>query len=333
MTKIAVINCSAIGMKSQRIYNPGVDRIANYHLALGDEVVYKGGWSPMAFPSAQKVYFSVIFTWDIVQMIQMVNLVRSWGMEVEIGGPAATFMANYIETQTGLPVHRGLDQRFEYQDGNYEMTFTSRGCPHSCDFCGVKRVEPVFVVYDTFPLASRLGDNNILATPMSHQKRVVDRLKELKGKIDINSGFDIRFFNRSHYNLYSQLRLECWRFAFDSRNVEKDVRRVARLMTSYGLDRHKVTFYVLIGYPGQTPEDAFYRFNTIIELGHNPYPMRFWPLNSLDRSYVAPGWTEDLLYRMSMYYQTPYIWKSDSWENFEPGKRITKTLDEQGVML
>lgn len=333
--KVAVINNSAIGMKGQKIYNLAVDRIANFHLLQGDELVYKGGWKPMVAEEADTIYFSVIFTWDIPDLILQVNQVLSWGKQVEIGGPAATFMGNYIEAHTGVPVHRGLDQRFEYIDGEYDMTFTSRGCPHGCDFCGVKRVEPVFVVYDNFPLARMLGDNNLLATGDIHQRRVVDRLKETypKGKVDINSGFDVRYFKPRHFKLYSELRLLQWRFAFDSMAVEKDVRRVAKLMKANGLDRHKVTYYVLIGFPGQTPEDAFYRLNTIIELGHNPYPMRYWPLNSLDRSYVAPGWTEDLLYRMSMYYQTPYIWMSDSWENFEPGKKIKKIPEEQGSLI
>lgn len=329
--KVAVINSSAIGMKGQPIYNLGVDRIANYHLQQGDEVVHKGRWDPMAAGESEKIYFSVIFTWDIPALIQQVDLVRDWGKQVEIGGPAATFMAKYITNKTGVLPHSGLDQRFEYLPGEYEMTFTSRGCPHACDYCGVKRVEPVFVVYDNFPISRMLGDNNILATSPDHQRRVVDRLKEAypKGKVDINSGFDVRYFKPRHFKLYSELRLLQWRFAFDSMAVEKDVRRVAKFMSAQGLDRHKVTFYCLIGFPGQTTEEAFYRLNTIIELGHNPYPMRYWPLNSLDRSYVAPGWTEDLLYRMSMYYQTPYIWMSDSWENFKPGKRIIKTPEGQ----
>lgn len=332
--KVAVINCSAIGMKGQPIYNLGVDRIANYSLLQGDDLVYKGGWNPMAAGEADKIYFSAIFTWDIPDLIREVDLVRNWGKQVEIGGPAATFLAKHIEKQTGVRVHISLDQRFEYVNGEYELTFTSRGCPHSCDFCGVKKVEPVFMIYDNFPLARMVGDNNILATPFSHQERVVERLKTYrKGKVDINSGFDVRFFKPKHFKLYSQLRLEAWRFAFDSMAVEKDVRRVGKFMRAQGLDRHKVTFYVLIGYPGQTVEEAFYRFNTIIEMGHNPYPMRYWPLNSLDRSFVAKGWTEDLLYRMSMYYQTPYIWMSDSFNNFVPGKKQHKTPDEQGALM
>ena len=320
--RIAAINCSHYGMKSGNIiYNLGVDKIAQYHRLRGDDV-YVGPWVPMLLQSEGKFYFSAIFTWDIPELIRAVNMVGDWGKDVEIGGPAATFMHKYIHKQTGIEPHCGLDDRFERVPGQYSLTFTSRGCPHRCAFCGVKKVEPDALEYDDFPLAPMIGDNNILATSWEHQELVVNKLVNFGREIDINSGFDVRFFQEEHKKLYSHLKLAYWRFAFDSMEVEADVRRVAAMMRANGLDRHQVTFYCLIGFPGQTVEECLYRLKTIIELGLNPYPMRFTPLNSLHRNYVAPGWNEDLLQRMSAYYQTPYLWMVDNWENFRPGKKI-----------
>ncbi len=326
MCKVAIINAS------YPVYNVACEKIANYHRALGDRVYLE--WSPMTLQDVvDKFYFSVIFTWDIPELVRRVRMVRDWGKEVEVGGPAATFMPKYIERITGVKPHQSIDQRFEYMDGEYELTFTSRGCPHHCPHCGVDQVEPFFVQYDTFPLAPKVGDNNILATQMSHQRRVVERLATLGKEIDFNSGFDVRFFKEKHYKLYSQLPLVCWRFAFDTMAVEADVRRVAAIMRNHELDRHHVTFYCLIGFPGYTPEECLYRLNTIIELGMNPYPMRFFPMNRPDRTYVAPGWNEDLLQRMSAYYQTPNLWKTDKWENFRPGKGKKKVSPDQAVLL
>ena len=343
-TKVAVINCSYVGTKpGDRIYNLGAEKIANWHRQAGDEV-YCGPWAPLmlgdGFPTreADKFYFSVIFTWDIPEMVAAVNTVRSWGKEVEVGGPAATFMHTYIHTQTGVIPHSGLDDRFERVPGKYEVTFTSRGCPHGCAFCGVKRVEPVAIEYDDFPLAPMIGDNNITATSWAHQEMVVDKMSHFSGKIDINSGFDVRFFTEDHFLLYRRLHMasdtqrRLWRFAFDSLDLEPDVRRVAALLRSYGFDRHDATFYCLIGFPGQSPEECLYRLDLLIELGMNPYPMRFTPLNSLRRQYVAKGWTEDLLMRMSSYYQAPALWRSDKWENFQPGKKMVKVPAEQATM-
>ncbi|GAI20198.1 unnamed protein product, partial [marine sediment metagenome] len=96
--RVAVINSSYYGMKpGDTIYNLGVEKIANYHRQLGDEV-YCGPWGPMWLQGLDKFYFSAIFTWDIPALIGAVNLVRSWSKEVEIGGPAATFMHKYIPT-------------------------------------------------------------------------------------------------------------------------------------------------------------------------------------------------------------------------------------------
>ncbi|GAI96626.1 unnamed protein product, partial [marine sediment metagenome] len=74
--KIAVINSSYMGMKpADRIYNLGVDKIAQYHRLRGDDV-YTGPWAPMmlgaSFPTraVDKFYFSVIFTWDIPDMVR-----------------------------------------------------------------------------------------------------------------------------------------------------------------------------------------------------------------------------------------------------------------------
>ncbi len=323
VAKVAVINASYIGAKAgERIYNLGAEKIAQYHRLRGDEV-YAGPWVPTMLENREvhKFYFSVIFSWDIPEMIRQVNLVKDWGREAEIGGPAATFMHKYIHKHTGIEPHRGPDERFERIPGNYQLTFTSRGCPHNCQFCGVKKVEPEALEYDDFAIAPMIGDNNILATSFKHQELVVNKYANFNGKVDVNSGFDVRFFLKEHFKLYSRLRLKYWRFAWDTMEVEEDVRRVAAMMRSNGLDRHQVTFYCLIGFPGQTPEECLYRLNTLIELGMNPYPMRFWPLNSLDRKYVAPDWTEALLQRMTSYYRTPPLWNTFPWENYRPGKK------------
>ena len=328
--RVAVINASPT------VYNLACDRIRAWHLARGDEVVED---LRLMLDDLGRAYFSIIFTWDIPAMTQRVLDLKAArpGVEVEIGGPAATFMAKHIEARTGIAPHRGLDMRFEFQeplDRPYQLTFTSRGCPHSCKFCGVKRVEPCFLVYDSFPLAPMVGDNNILATPHSHQLRVVDRYQGY-GVVDFNSGFDVRFFRKTHYHLFRRIRLSCWRFAFDTMDVEEDVTRVCRLLASHGLDRHQVTFYCLIGFPGTTPEEALRRIKTVIELGMMVYPMRFWPLNSLKRDYVAPGWTRELLEKVQLYYQTPLFWMGGlPFEEFKLKYRAPSAIrKEQGALL
>ena len=40
-----------------------------------------------------------------------------------------------------------------------------------------------------------------------------------------------------------------------------------------------------------------------------------------------------MLYRMSMYFQTPFLWMSDSWENFKPGKKLPDYPEAQKLLI
>jgi len=362
--KVGVVNCSST-------YNLACNKIANYHRDLGDEVVTSNQYNPLFMSDASKVYFSIIFTWELPKAISMINQAKT-NSDVEIGGPASTFMHNWVNTNTGIEPHIGLDSRFEFAGGKYKVTFTSRGCPHNCLFCGVRRVEPVAIEYalpkcvkcgsqevevsgnelkcqkcgarvtreGTYPIAPMLSDNNILATSFAHQYELVNRLSCLNSTIDINSGFDCRFFVEEHYNLYSKLKLRFWRLAFDTMAVESDFERVMKLLTSKGHSRHDILVYVLAGF-NDTPEEVHYRARKVISLKGAPYIMRFWPLNSLDRTYVDKSWissegskseADKLLRKLVAYYNHPEFWTSVSWDKFNPRFK-PEPLNPQQPML
>jgi len=334
MTRVAVFNVSHFGMKiGNIIYNLGADKIAALHRFFGDEV-YNGPWNPVEAWLADKLYFSVIFTWDLPKLIENVKLATSWGKRIEVGGPAASLLPELIFKETGLHPHQGLDARFERFPGDYKMTFTSRGCPHKCPFCAVKTLEPEAIEYEDYPLAPMVSDNNLIATSWEHQLRFVNNFGNFDRKIDINSGFDCRFFTEEHFELYSKLKLKVWRFAFDTLDVEPDVVRVCELMRLHGLDRHNVTFYALLGFPGTTPEENLYRLNTIIKLGMAPYPMRYIPINRTDHRYVAPGFTQEFLFKAQTYYISPFLWMNESFVNFHPGRNkwVVKQRNERKLL-
>ncbi len=76
---------------------------------------------------------------------------------------------------------QGLDPRFERQhppsDEPYAQTCTSRGCPVGCGLCIAPRIEGRRVVaYPDFNPAPVVLDNNVLADPIAHQERVIERL-------------------------------------------------------------------------------------------------------------------------------------------------------------
>ena len=309
---INVVNCSPV-------YNLACDRIANYYRQQGYQVLQEQAVSLFTLKS-QKVFLSAIFTSDLSALCRDANLLKEAGIEIEIGGPAATAMPQYIVEKTGIPPHIGLDDRFEQVPGKYQATFTSRGCRNKCQWCIVPRIEPELKEYDDFPIPIGKNpyvlDNNILITSREHQLKVVDKLRNVRN-LDINSGFESALFTEEAYQLYSKLHLECFRLAFDSMKVEADFERAVQVLKTHKVDYRKIIVYVLIGFPGTTFEEAIYRLEKTRSLGCSPYPQRFLPLNSLSRHYVAPGFVDEQLETLRTYWTNPWAWRTVPWEEYK----------------
>jgi hypothetical protein len=309
-------------VNSSETYNLAVHKIANYHRILGDEVTITNGGAIMlpGVWNADKVYFSCIFTWGLPEMVRYVNMLKERGIEIEIGGPAVTMMSGWVEEKTGIIPHVGLDDRFEKIPGEYKTVFTSRGCRNKCQFCCAWRIEPVPIEYDDFPIPTGanpwISDNNLLMTSWSHQKLVVERLKDVRN-IDANSGFEAALFTEDHYQLYRNLHLERWRLAFDSMSAEPHIEKATAILRNHGVRYSNISVFVLIGFPGTTMEEAMYRLEKTRDLGCTPYPQRYVPLNSLVRHYTAPGFDDIELETLRSYWVSANVWRSCTWLDFK----------------
>lgn len=319
--KIAIVN------SSPEVYNLATHKIYHYHKNLGDNVIItKSGalFLPEVW-EAEKVYFSCIFTWDIPAMISDIKLLQENKKDIEVGGPAATAMADYIQQETGIQPHIGLDQRFEHVPADdYEAVFTSRGCPRACHFCIVKSIEGTKMVeYDNFSIPTGANpwvcDNNILATSPAHQQLMVEKFRNVKN-LDINSGFDCRIFVKDparYYNLYSQLHLERWRFAYDKEEEREPVRICAEYLHSHGVRYSAISVFCLVGDSEDTFEKAKDRLQYLVDIDTSPYPMRYRPLNTLTREYTPPGWDGNAMNVLFNYYGVPWFWRKYKFEEFQ----------------
>ena len=239
-----------------------------------------------------------------------------------------------------IKVHVGLDERFEHVPGSYQVTFTSRGCPRACEFCLVSRLEGRKIVeYEDFVIPSGnnpyVCDNNLLCTSWEHQKMVVDKLRGVSN-LDINSGFDDRIFARDpdkYWALYRQLKLECWRFAYDSADQREHIDFIAKWLGDRGVDYRHIIVFCLAGGPGMSFSECKQRLQHLIDIKCSPYPMRYRPLDSLENAYTPPGWRDKWLEILFSYYGVPFIWRSCSWQDHlhrkhEEGKLTKLELEE-----
>ena len=229
------------------------------------------------------LYISVPFTWNLQEAMDMSE---SWDKgPVKIGGPAI-----------GEPSEcEGFEPLLFH---NPCATFTTRGCVNQCEFCSVPKIEPEFREIPDFRPAPVVCDNNLLAASKVHLRRVVDKLKNFP-LVDFNQGLEAAKFTPDVADLLSNLKCKV-RFAFDGWYAEQAVADAIKLCKQR--TSKDISVYVLIGFK-DSPEDARARLEIVRSWGATPNPMRYQPLDALERNaYMAPGWTDEELKKMMRYY-------------------------------
>ena len=291
-------------------YNLGLEKARRWLLAQGHEVQY----APFSMEIQQydRVWFSVIFSWHLSQLVQHVLLAKDWGKDVAIGGPATSVNCQFIESQTGIRPFLGVDMRFERQPGDYLATFTHRGCVRHCPWCIVPKSEGDIIEIPDFIPAKMIHDNNFPATSERHQVAAVERLLKAGIKrVDFDQAWDARLFDQWHVDLYKKVKPLCWRFSFDFMGIEPEIERVCHLLQRNGiLSRNRVSIFCLVGFKEGAQSDC-YRAHRIAELGASPFVMRYVPLDSLVKYPPAVGWDDTAeMIQLARYYNLPKIWTS-----------------------
>lgn len=231
-------------------------------------------------------YLSVVFSWDLQKALDMQAASKR---KVIIGGPAAKLAGMDVPElpYPVLPFHNPL------------ATFTTRGCPNSCAFCAVPRLEGDLVELPTWEVKPVVCDNNLLAASRRHFDRVVDSLKPLP-YVDFNQGLEAALFTNHHASRMAELKGVRVRFAMDSITDELPVIDAIVRARAHGLK--DISVYVLIGF-NDTQWDAKERLELVRTMGLWPNPMRFQPIGcAFKDSYVEQGWTDAALSNMMRYY-------------------------------
>lgn len=233
------------------------------------------GDPPMFRPEGDlPVRISCVFTWHIEEAER---LKRSWSRfysDVKVGGPAYDDPGGDFEP--GIFVKNGI-------------THTSRGCSKNCEWCLVPTREGWIRELPIKP-GWNVNDNNLLACSMGHVDAVFRMLRKQKKPIVFSGGLDAELFNVDHADLLKTIKLgEAW-FACDYPGAMVHLQKVRKL-TPFIKPRKK-RVYTLIGYHGETPEQAEKRLITIYDMGFWPFAMLYRSPESMKRNNWSREWLQ-----------------------------------------
>ena len=333
----------------ERKYPPlGLMKISTWHKKRGDDVMFVRGNATIGVEyDPDMIYVTSLFTWDLPVVVQAIRSFKHSfpNAIMRVGGVAASAIPDYIKDETGVQAHIGVLPEVDYCVPDYSlfpkleesMLFTTRGCPHKCQYCIVKTIEPDYYELKGWEqsidqLKPRIVvlDNNLLKASKEHIKKVIDTLANTGKQFDINSGFDVFLFNKEFAETIASTKIHPIRFAFDKMSQEKPLLNAVKACVDAGINPDKIRVYVLYNFK-DTIDEAIYRAEKVIELKCKPFVMRYKPLDWMKKDdYVSEHWTQKDLHDFTQYFNMPVVWSQMSYKEFkEEGKNFSRIRNEK----
>jgi hypothetical protein len=289
----------------------GLLKLAAYHKSKHDTVeLVRGNTIPSKSPDL--IYVTSLFTWAWIPVHSSVRYYKMHYPEVplHLGGVYATLLTDHAELSGADYVHKGLMPEVEEFLPAYELVpewdgsiiFASRGCIRKCGFCAVPKLEGSpkdlksqirhLLYYKHHRII--FNDNNILGN--KNWKSLFDEIIDIGWKVDFNQGLDARLITEESAEKLGRMRFFPFlRMAYDYIGIGKYVKSAIERLAANGIERRHILIYILFNY-AESPEDFFQRVRDIINWGAVAYPMRYTPLNSLDKNkYIGPKWDSESL--------------------------------------
>ncbi len=296
----------------------GLLKLSAYHKHTGDTVQFVRGTAGLMsiHKEPAKIYVTSLFTWAWRPVHDAVRFCKALfpRSDIWLGGVYASLIPEHAKL-SGVNVHIGIFPELEDILPDYEIVpewhtrkkasifFTHRGCIRTCKFCAVPALEgkPIqlrksksihHLIHPEHTKAI-LWDNNILGEP--HWADVMAELAELKVEVDFNQGLDARLIDMQVAEKLSKLRIPILRVAYDFPKMGHAVKKAIECLEAAGFRARNIISYVLFNFQ-DTPEDLFIRVRNLLEWGACAYPMRFQPLDTLEKdAYISPLWTKEEL--------------------------------------
>lgn len=220
---------------------------------------YFHGSPPLDLPKADEVHISCTFTWDKPEAEDLFKAWSQYYPVVKIGGPAYGHVST--DFQPGQFVKQGV-------------TFTTRGCNNNCPWCLVRSREGRFVEVDNFPAGHIVQDNNLLQASPAHLDKVFDMLKTQPPAV-LSGGLEAARVTDDIADRLCSIKINQLFLAADTSGALKPLQKA--LYKLNGISKDKIRAYVLIGFNGETIEQAETRLKEVFLSGCLPYAMLYQP--------------------------------------------------------
>lgn len=289
----------------------GLLKLASYHNLRGDTVELVRGCQPVNH-IPDRIYITSLFTYAWKPVHQAIRYYKNLfpKTKVVVGGIYATLMPEHAALSGVDEVHQGLFRDAEdllpdyslVPDWRQSIVFSHRGCVNHCPYCAVPIMEPsegeirVKSIRHLIAPGHRkiiLWDNNLLGA--TNWRELIAELKEIGLPVDFNQGLDARLVTEEVAQEFKGLRIDPVRMAYDIPAEKKALERAIPALKEAGFKLRDIIVYVLYNFQ-DSPEEFLERLCDLIEWGVVAYPMRFEPLDSLQKNqYVAKKWTAEQL--------------------------------------
>jgi len=172
----------------------------------------------------------------------------------------------------------------------HSIGFTQRGCRLSCKFCVVPEKEgrPVSVATieeiwrgDPHPRTVILLDNDFFGQPRESWKARINEMREGGFRVSFSQGINVRQITEETARALASIQYRDNEFkerilytAWDNLGDESTFKKGVEILRQAGVPPKHLRVYMLIGYAkGETFEQIKYRFDELVSLGCEPYPM------------------------------------------------------------
>jgi hypothetical protein len=194
--------------------------------------------------------------------------------------------------------------------------FLTRGCVRRCEWCIVPHSEGGIRPYCDIETVLQgrkraiLMDNNVLASGFGLEQ--IERIAELKCRVDFNQGLDARLITDDVAKLLSKVRwIRFIRLALDTNSQVSPVLSAIKKLTRHGIPVRKIFVYVLL----RELHDSYQRISLLKQAGVLMFSQ---PFISFDGKNIIPQWQHD----MARYTNRPAILKSIDFMDYRTRRGI-----------